>query len=301
MFKNLNPQALGVTGHQSEIIELALTYGFRGIDLEIVDFLIRVKRRGMDYATRLIRSAGICLGTFPLPCDWDGDDEAFRKGLATLPEYAQAAAEAGCTRCVTTIAPASDDLPYHENFERQRARLRELGAVLAPTGVKLGVRFRAAAALRKGKAFQFIHDLDATMLLLNMSEAKNVGLALDLWDLVVSGGSLESVRALPVEQIVAVLVAELPADANPAEADEEQRHLPAPAGRIDVASYLRLLQEQGYDGPVSPMPHRAIFGKPRRDALVRRAGDALDAVWREAGLTSDYRPVAAEQPAAAEG
>ena len=33
MFKNLSPSALGISGHQSEIIELALTYGFAGMDL----------------------------------------------------------------------------------------------------------------------------------------------------------------------------------------------------------------------------------------------------------------------------
>ena len=46
MFKNLDPSALGVAGHQSEIIELALTFGFRGIDLDIVEFAGRMKVHG---------------------------------------------------------------------------------------------------------------------------------------------------------------------------------------------------------------------------------------------------------------
>ena len=44
MFKNLSPTALGITGHQSEIIELALTYGFGGVDLNVTDFATRVWR-----------------------------------------------------------------------------------------------------------------------------------------------------------------------------------------------------------------------------------------------------------------
>jgi hypothetical protein len=36
MYKNLNTAALGITGRQSELIELALTYGFRGLDLDMV-------------------------------------------------------------------------------------------------------------------------------------------------------------------------------------------------------------------------------------------------------------------------
>ena len=38
MFKNLNPTLLGVAGHQSEIIELALTFGFAGLDLNMAEF-----------------------------------------------------------------------------------------------------------------------------------------------------------------------------------------------------------------------------------------------------------------------
>lgn len=42
MYHNLNPAALGITGRQSELIELALTYGFGGLELDIAGI---VKRR----------------------------------------------------------------------------------------------------------------------------------------------------------------------------------------------------------------------------------------------------------------
>jgi len=290
MFKNLNRSPLGVNGHQSEIIELALTYGFRGFDLDILDFANRVKRRGLDYACRLIRSAKIRAGTFTLPMDWDTEDDVFNADLAKLPEYAQAAAAVGCTRCVATIPSAGDKRPYHENFEFHRRRFAEICAALAPAGVTFGVGFRAASNLRKSQAFQFIHDLDATMLLLNMAEADNIGLLLDVWDLTVSGGSIDNVGSLPVEQIVAVRVADLPEDVPAADATEESRVLPGGEnGSIDVAAYVKLLHERGYDGPVTPVPHRGIFGKARRDAVVKKAGEAMDAVWRGAGLTVDHR------------
>ena len=125
MFKNLDPSALGVAGHQSEILELALTYGFRGIDLNLVEFAGRVKLHGMGYARRLLTSAKIRVGTFPLPLDCDTDDESFKRQLASLPEYTQIAAELGCTRTLCSIAPAGDKRPYHENFEFHRKRLAE--------------------------------------------------------------------------------------------------------------------------------------------------------------------------------
>ena len=301
MFKNLSPSALGVTGHESEIIELALTYGFQGIDLDVADFTTRARHRGMPYARRLIDSAKIRLGSFPLPLEWDTDDEEFAEQLEKLPECAQAAAEVGCTRCTATVVPAGDKRPYHENFEFHRHRFDAICKAIEPAGVRFGVGFRAAEYLRKDTAFQFIHDFDALTLLMNMVEPSNIGLLIDVWDLVACGHSIETIGKLPVGQIVAVQVSQLPADVPPAELDKNSRLLPdAENGRIDLAGALRTLSEMGYDGPVSPNPSRAAFGSRRRDAIVRQAGESLDRVWRAAGLPGDSRaggPVAPPTPA----
>ena len=37
MFRNLNTEALGITGQDSEIIELVLSFGFKGLDLDLVE------------------------------------------------------------------------------------------------------------------------------------------------------------------------------------------------------------------------------------------------------------------------
>ena len=290
MFKNLNPGALGVTGHQSEIIELALTYGFGGMDLNVVEFATRARLKGVEYARRLIDSAKLKLGSFVLPFDWDMDDESFAKEMKKLPEYAQAAVSAGCTRCIATVAPANDTRPYHENFEFHKRRFQEICKALEPAGVRLGVGFQAAESLRKNQAFQFVHDLDALTLLLNMVAAPNIGLLLDIWDIVVAGGSLDSVRKLPAEQIVAVHVADLPPVAADGEIDEKSRMLPvAEGGRIDVTTLLVYLKSAGYDGPVTPRPSRGIFQSRRRDLVIKQAGEAMDKVWRAAGLPIERR------------
>ena len=235
----------------------------------------------MPYARRLIDSAKIRLGVFPLPLDWEADDETFQEELKKLPEWAQAAAEVDCTRCVATLAPASDQRPYHENFEFHRRRFHEICRALQPAGVRLGLGFRAAEFLRKDKAFQFIHDLDALTLLLNMIDAPNIGVLVDAWDVVAGGGSLESIRKLPVGQIVAVQVAEMPAGTALTDLDDKSRLLPgAENGRIDVTAVLAYLAEAGYDGPVTPKPSRAIFQTRRRDLIVKQTGEALDRCWR---------------------
>ena len=290
MFKNLNPGALGVSGHQSEIIELVLTYGFGGMDLNVVEFATRARLKGVEYARRLFDSGKLKMGAFALPFELDTDDEIYAKELKKLPDYAQAAISAGCTRCIATVAPASDKRPYHENFEFHKRRFQEICQALAPAGVRFGVGFQGAEYLRKSQAFQFVHDLDALTLLLNMSAAPNIGLLLDIWDVVVAGGSLDSIRKLPPEQIVAVHLADLPPVTGDGEIDDKSRLLPgAEGGRIDITTFLVYLKSVGYDGPVTPRPSRGIFQSRRRDLVVKQVGEALDKVWRAAGLPFERR------------
>ncbi len=286
MFKNLNPSALGITGHQSEIIELALTYGFAGMDLNVVEFAARVKAKGMDYARRLIQSAGIRIGSFALPLEWDTDDESFQKDLKKLPEYAGCAAELGCTRTTALLAPAGDTRPYHENFEFHRHRFHDICAALEPSGVRLALGFQAAEYLRRDRAFQFVHDLDALTLLVNMVAAPNMGLLLDVWDIVACGGTLDSVRKLPVSQIVSVRVADMPAGVAVADLDEKSRILPGGEnGQIDVAGFLAILRQAGYDGPLTLKPSRTRVSQPppRRDRQAGQRGPGESIASRQAG------------------
>jgi sugar phosphate isomerase/epimerase len=293
MFKNLSARALGVSGHQSEVIELTLTYGFQGFDVDIVEIANRAKAKGMPYAKRLIDSARgrggrFRVSTFPLPLDWDTDDDLFKPQLEKLPEYARVAEELGCTRAVATLQPAGDKRPYHENFEFHRHRFADICQALEPFGVRLGVGFRAAANLRQSQAFQFIHDLDALSLLVNMIDAPNFGLVLDVWDLHVSGGTVESVRGLKAEKIVAVQLADLSDEGKPmAELTEASRALPLEEGGIGLPAYLVVLAELGYEGPVALKPDRSALAGMRRDRIVRTVGEALDRLWKSAGLTPE--------------
>jgi sugar phosphate isomerase/epimerase len=293
MFKNLNSSALGISGHQSEIIELALSYGFDGMDLNVADFATRAKLKGMPYARRLLDSAKIRIGSFALPVALEAEEDEYQKSLEKLLECAQVAAELGCTRCLVTLAPAGDQRPYHENFEFHRRRLAEVCGTLKPAGVWLGVGFQAAEYLRRNQTFQFIHDLDALTLLANMVNAPNMGLLVDAWDIFACGGTLETIRGLALRQIVAVQVADMPLDVPLSDLGENSRLLPGgEQGRIDTAAMLATLSKAGYDGPVTLKPSRGIFQSRRRDLVVKQAGESLDKVWRAAGLTAERKFVA---------
>ena len=281
MFKNLNASFLGVSGHESEMIELALTYGFKGMDLDFQDFHDRAQAKGLDYARRLIDSAlktgRIRLGTFDLPIQWDVDDDAFGAELTKLPELAKMAADMGCKRCIATLAPAGDKRPYHENFEFHKFRFGDICKALSPLGIQVGLAFRAAENLRKGQAFQFIHDMEAITALINMVDATNIGLAFDSWNFKMSGASIDELKKLSAGQIVSVRLADLPSnDIAPADITEEHRYMPGTTSRIDFVSIMNALREIGYDGPVTAAPHRRTLGRGRRDVIVEKAGLALD-------------------------
>jgi sugar phosphate isomerase/epimerase len=291
MFKNLSPSALGISGHQSEIIELALSYGFAGVDLNMAEFAARVRLKGMAYARRLLDSAKIRIGTFPLPVEWDADDETFEKDLKKLPPLAECAAELGCTRATAVLAPAGDARPYHENFEFHRRRFHDICAVLKTANGRLALGFQAAEYCRRNRAFQFIHDLDALTLLVNMVAAPNLGLLLDIWEVVACGGSLEAVAKLPANLIVAVQLADMPSSVALSDLDDKSRLLPGMEnGRIDAAAFLTALREIGYDGPVTVKPSRGAFQSRRREVVVKQTAEALDKAWRAAGLPSTFRP-----------
>jgi sugar phosphate isomerase/epimerase len=286
MYKNLNAQALGISGQDSELIELALSYGFKGLTLNLADFAAQVETQGMARASRSLISARLKMGSFRLPVEWNGADDQYQSDLAKLPKFAELAREMHCSRAVTLIEPADDHRPYHENFEFHRKRLAELADALAPYKISLGVEFLAPMSERGGKSFQFIQSFDEVLQLLKMVGAPNLGVALDLWHWHLSGGTLETLRSLAPEKVITVALADAEPETTAATAQAEQRRLPGDGGAVDIPAVLVTLAEMGYDGPVSPEPDRGQFGSASRQNLVKQAGAALDSVWKAAGLST---------------
>jgi sugar phosphate isomerase/epimerase len=284
MYRNLSPIALGITGRQSEIIELSLSYGFKGIDIDLVDFQQTVKTYGLPHARRLLDSARLKLSAFRLPLVWDESDEVYKAGLPATEELAKLAAEIGVAAAITRIAPANDLRPYHENFEFHRRRLAELAELLGQHRLRLGLEVSASAELRKDRAFQFIHSFDALATMLGMIRTTNIGAVVDLFALHASGGSLDEVRKLGAGKIVSVLMSDAPADKAPADCGEADRLLPGENGAIDATAALTMLAEIGYEGPLTPAASAHSTKGQKRDLIVKTAGERLAQAWAAAGL-----------------
>ena len=286
MFRNLCLEALGLSGQQdSELIESALSNGFKGVSLDLPAFQKRAQTQGLDRAKRFFESAKLKVGVAALPFCPAADDAAFQAGLAQMGEWATLSAQIGCTRWETSLAPASDERPYHANFEFYRGRLGQIAKALEPHGIRLGVGFDADPSARTNKSFEFIHSGEATAMLVGMAGARNLGLVVDLWQLFASGGSIDMIRKLPLNQIVSVRLADVRTGTVPGEATAVTRVLPGDTAVIDSAAVLVGLAEAGYDGPITPTADPARFAGQGRQAILKLTREALDTVWKAAGLT----------------
>ncbi len=276
MFKNLCPSTLGISGRQSEIIELTLTYGFRGLDLEIDDFAQRAKTQGLDQAIRFITSAKLRIGSVDLPVRWRSDDATYQADLTELDQVASYAAKAKVYACKTVVFPESDRLPYHENFEQHRQRLGEIAEVLGKHNIRLAVGFHAAAARREGKQFQFIQEADAMSMLIKSVNSNNVGLWLDTWDWYVGGGTVASLKAVGIDRVTYVTVADAPNDVDRTALTEGHRTMPTEDGAARVDDIVSLLKENNYKGPITLAPNANCFTGMKNDAILKQCGSVLE-------------------------
>ncbi len=276
MYKNLSAEGLGISGRQTELIELSLTHGFKGLDLDVVDLIKRSQVQGVPQATRFLKSAQINVGGFELPVRWLADEATFQADLPQLETAMEIAAALGGNGCYTLIQPGSDELPYHENFELHRKRLAQVAKLLAAKDLKLGLGLIAAPERRAEKRFEFIYQADALLTLIKTIGAANIGLLYDTWNWRVGGGTIDQVRERGVEGIVAVRIADAPADIDASTALETDRLTPTEGGACDLPAVMQMLGELGYEGPLSMYAHPTRYTGRTREAIVQEARAALD-------------------------
>jgi sugar phosphate isomerase/epimerase len=275
-YKNFDPSAMGISGRLSELIELGMTAGFRGFNFDGNAIARKADGRGSDLNLQILKSAKLGVGEFDLPVRWLGEEGPFKADLQRLTKVAEIAAAFGATQTVATVAAAANDKSFQENFELHRRRLMEVGEVLAPHGVRLGLHFLAPAYHREGQAYQLISTPQTLLTLVQTIGLPNVGIVLDSWHWHVAGATGEQMRAVPIKQIVSVRLADIATDADLAAINEMQRLLPQTTNVVDNIGLIRHLTTNGYEGPVSPSPHSSQLSGRNRDAIVQSASKSLD-------------------------
>ena len=286
MFKNLSPDAIGIFGRQGEMLEIALTHRFRGLEIDITEVVKRAKAAGVAQACKYLASARVRIGGFELPIHWAADDAQFKTDLAQIGTLLEVCEAIDAVRCFATIQPVCQQRPMHENFQFHVDRLCKVADALAPAGIKLGLGLLPAAADRAG-GYEFIHQVDSLLLLLSTMQKPNVGLLLDSWSWTIGGGDLDKLRTLRGKQIVSVRLADYPPDVDVANIQPQQKVLPQDGGPIDNVAILSTLEEIGFDGPVAVAQHASHMKGQAREPIVSKASNLLDGLLSAAGVANE--------------
>ena len=191
MYKVLNSKGLGVAGRQNELIELALTHGFKGVEIDMNDLVGRHDALGKEFACQFLQSANMDIGAFDLPINFGGTDAEFVASCEKLETIMDLAATLNAKRCRVRIEPNNETTSFQENFERHRERIEDIGAKFEEHGIRLGLYLQASSAVEADGNYKFIQTAEEILTLVKGIGHANVGLSLDTWERVVGGGAVD--------------------------------------------------------------------------------------------------------------
>jgi sugar phosphate isomerase/epimerase len=297
MYRNLSTVGLPLSGRPSELIELTLSFGFDGMDIDIHDMEKQAAYYGVEHARRLMVSARLKSGVFHLPVRLDASDADFAADLAELPARLKVAAACECTRAVATLAPGSAEHSFKDFFELHRTRLHTIGEMLAPHGMMLGLAFCPLAAARKELPNAFIHTFEGLIGLVAMAHER-IGAVVDAWAMHITGESVDLIAKVPKGRIVEVRLSDAPENVEAAAMTAVDRLMPGETGVIPMGPVIAAAAAAGFDGPATPWADRSTLAGRSRDKIVRLAGERMEQAWRDADLTIEPRwfaPVARDQ------
>lgn len=279
MFRSLSPGAIGVSvGNLKEGLELAARHGFEGYHFSIAE----AAELGAGQVKDLSASTGVRLSAWGFPVNFRGPESEYQESLAQLPRLAQTAAELGVLRTATYIMPGSDELSYEENFAFHAARLKPAAAVLADQGICFGLEYVAPDTSLARYRHPFARTMEQ-MGELCRAIGPNVGFLLDSWHWYTARETADHLRQLAPEQVADVHVNDAP-DLPVAEQIDNVRALPGETGVIDIATFLRTLNQIGYEGPVMAEPFSERVRQLPADEACAVTIAALQKVWDQAGL-----------------
>ncbi len=271
MTLSLSCGRIGVRASQLEAIELARQFGFESVDPQaayleqlsddsLQDLIAGMKQQRVEFA-----AAGV-------PTEFRRDEARFTADLKRLPQFARSLERAGVTRCGTWISPNHDSLTYLQNFKQHARRLREVARVLGDHGLRMGLEYVGPKTSWTAKRFPFVHTMREMKELIAEIQRPNVGLVLDSWHWYTAHETRADLLSLKNSDIVAVDLNDAPAGLTIDQQIDSQRELPCATGVIDVATFLRTLNELEYDGPVRAEPFNAALRKlPKLDAVAATA------------------------------
>ena len=266
--------AIGVRANQKQAIAYAHAHGFESVQ-PAANELAGFSKQELSELQAEMKEKGIVWGASGLSVDFRKDEQAFQKGLKTLPKLAAGLQRAGATRVGTWLMPNSDELTYVRNFRQHASRLRSIAGVLGDHGLRFGLEYVGPRTSWTAKKHSFVHSMAEGKDLIAEINQPNMGFVLDSWHWYTAGETVEDLKTLTNKDIVAVDLNDAPAGIAIDEQMDLVRELPAATGVIDVSAFLKTLNEIGYDGPVRAEPFNAALRKLAPEKAVAATATAM--------------------------
>ena len=309
MFKILNTRGLGVGGKQNELIELALTFGFNGVEVDMADLVGRHDAMGKEFACQFLKAAKspasegdtasggkhLTIGTFKLPIELSGTDEQYATSIAKNETIIDLATELGAERCYIEIAPNCEHFSFQECFEKHQARLQALAEQFAASGIKLGLSLQTSKAEPADGTFKFVQTSEELLTLVKAVGQPNVGVCVDAWEWTLGGGTVEQIA---FDKVTEIRYADVSADANKAEIKSSDRTaLPGDAAGSVSTKIAQAAVASGLPLAISASTSMSTYAGDTRDNVVKAISQHLD--WLAEGLDPAATIAAAEAEATA--
>jgi sugar phosphate isomerase/epimerase len=265
---------IGIKAGFRESLDLAVRYGFEGVDPDPEYFsqLSDAELRGL---LEEMKTKGLKLGAAGLPVEFRKDNATFSEGLKKLPAVAGTLSKAGVHRVSTWILPFDDELTYLQNFRTHAYRLRACAEVLKDHGQQLGLEYVGPRTAWRSRRHPFIHTLSETKELIVAIGTGNVGVQLDSYHWFNAEETADDLLTLRPQDVVTVDLNDAPAGKTLDEQMDLSRELPAATGVIPVKVFLGALRKIGYDGPIQAEPFNAALRALPKDEAVAATAAAM--------------------------
>jgi len=277
MYKVLNSKGLGVAGRQNELIELALTHGFQGVEIDMNDLVGRHDALGKEFACQFLQSAKMDIGTFDLPINFGGTDAEFVASCEKLETIMDLASTLNAKRCRVKIEPNSATSSFQENFDRHQERIEDIAARFEEHGIRVGLYLQASLAVEADGNYKFIQTAEEILNLVKTIGHANVGLSLDTWEWVLGGGAMDQISEMDLALLSEIMVSDVGASLTPGSATAADRVLPCTADDHFSLKLCQFMKEKNYDGAMSMGTESHMFaGAPNRHDVVGKMSAMLD-------------------------
>lgn len=274
MYKILNTRGLGVSGKQNELIELALTFGFAGVEVDMTDLVGRHDAMGKQFACQFIQSANIDMGTFKLPVKLGGTNEQYAASIAKLDTILELASTLNAKTCYVEIDAFNANYSFQECFEVHQNRLQELAERFAAHSISIGLFLQASTKEVPEGAFKFVQTADEVLTLAKAVGAPNVGICLNTWEWAIGGGTIEQ---LSDANLTEVRLADVAEDADLGNIKLSDRTaLPGDSPNSFSFQVMQSVNSRDLDIPVSASTDLSTFGDGLRDNVVKQLSQHLD-------------------------